>query len=580
MQALVVVAHGSHLNPDSARPALDHTDRVRATGAFDEVRAAFWKEQPDLREILRTLESDEVYVVPLFMAEGYFTEQVIPRELRLSGWEGWDSDGTDAEAVTLEATDTGQTVYYCGPVGTHDAMTDVIEERAETVTGDPEVGEGFGLAVVGHGTERNPHSAASTKYHVARIRARDRFEEVHALFMDEPPEVDDLIDHFEVDDIVLVPLFVADGYHTREDIPRDVGIADDAGGYEVPSAVDGHRIWYAGAVGTEPLIADVLIEQARQAGVDVDPSFQVTDLAEHPSISPSGLGISPSRLGTSPSELGTSSFGLGHHSGEVGRTFLDWIDDADERTWGQLLVRKASDSGADRYELRHVADADAPADELEQYEHPRAVRERVREDDRGRYRPLAYAPTLPTGWRLVGVGPETLLAAVEAVYPASISNWHLERAGTLDVTHWRSAAARHTGIYDTVEELPDEGVRALAEALCEGCVKRREWDLDESDSLDADREDGDGGDERGDGGDGGDGEFPCREPCSLVIAAAREFLALEEEIEELSVDCGEFRALLEAAAGRQIEDVREGELGDPANPYRARYVLSRGETIR
>ena len=576
MQALVVVAHGSHLNPDSARPALDHTYRVRATGAFDEVRAAFWKEQPDLREVLRTLESDDVYVVPLFMAEGYFTEQVIPRELRLSGWEGWDSDGTDAEPVTLKAADTGQTVYYCGPVGTHDAMTDVIEERAETVTGDRDVGEGFGLAVVGHGTERNPRSAASTEYHVARIRERGRFEEVHALFMDEAPEVDDLTDYFEVEEIVLVPLFVADGYHTREDIPRDVGIADEdgdeTGSYDVPAEVDGHRIWYAGAVGTEPLIANVLIEETREAGADIDPDLHVIDLGERPLIppfspgaSPLGLGTSPFTLGASPSDLGTLQPDCSPHPGEAGRAFLDWLSDTDERTWGQLLIRNTSDSGTDRYELRHVADSDASADELDQYEHPRVIRELIRENDRGDYRPLAYAPTLPTGWRLADVGPGALLAAVEAVSPASVSNWHLEREGELDVTHWRSAAARHTGIYAVVEELPDEGVHALAEALCEGCVKRREWDLDETIPIDANR---------------GDGEFPCREPCSLAIAAAREFLALEEELEELPVDCGEFRSLLEAAAGRRIEGIREGELDDPDNPYRARYVLSRGETIR
>ncbi len=38
MQALVIVAHGSHLNPDSSAPTYDHADTVRAVGAFDEVR--------------------------------------------------------------------------------------------------------------------------------------------------------------------------------------------------------------------------------------------------------------------------------------------------------------------------------------------------------------------------------------------------------------------------------------------------------------------------------------------------------------------------------------------------------------
>jgi len=45
--------------------------------------------------------------------------------------------------------------------------------------------------------------------------------------MDEDPEVDDVTDFFESEDIVVVPLFVADGFHTQEDIPEDMGLTDD-----------------------------------------------------------------------------------------------------------------------------------------------------------------------------------------------------------------------------------------------------------------------------------------------------------------------------------------------------------------
>ena len=272
MQALVIVAHGSHLNPDASTPTYDHADTIREVGVFDEVRTAFWKEEPSFREALRTVESDEVYVVPLFISEGYFTEEVIPRELRLQGWDidEWDSDGTSATHATFEAADVGKTVHYCGPVGTHDAMSDVIVRRVESVTRDPDVGDGFAVAVVGHGTERNENSAKAVKLHADRIAETGRFEEVKALFMDEDPEIDDVTDFFETTDIVVVPLFVADGYHTQEDIPEDMGLTDDyRTGWETPADVDGHRIWYAGAVGTEALTADVIIERAADAGADV-----------------------------------------------------------------------------------------------------------------------------------------------------------------------------------------------------------------------------------------------------------------------------------------------------------------------
>ncbi len=277
MQALVIVAHGSHLNPDSDRPAFDHADTIRATGAFEEVQVGFWKEEPHLREVLRTVSAEEVFVVPLFVSEGYFTEQVIPRELRLEGWDvsQWDSDGTDADHATLTATDTGQTIHYTGPVGTHTSMGDVIVRRAESVTDDPDVGDGVGLAVVGHGTERNENSAKAIEYHARALREAGRFAEVQALFMDEEPEVDDVTDYFDSEDIVVVPLFVADGYHTREDIPEDMGLTDDyRTGWETPTVVDGHRIWYAGAVGTEPLMADVLLERAADAGADVGAAIE------------------------------------------------------------------------------------------------------------------------------------------------------------------------------------------------------------------------------------------------------------------------------------------------------------------
>ena len=277
MQALVIVAHGSHLNPDASTPTYDHADTIRETGVFDEVQTAFWKEEPSFREALRTVESDEVYVVPLFISEGYFTEEVIPRELRLDGWETaeWDSDGTSATHATLTAADVDKTVHYCGPVGTHDAMTDVVVRRAETVTDDPDVGDGFGLAVVGHGTERNENSAKAIEYHADRVAEMDRFDEVKALFMDEAPEIDDVTDFFGTDDIVVVPLFVADGYHTQEDIPEDMGLTDDyRTGWETPADVDGHHIWYAGAVGTEGLMADVIIERAADAGADVGDAIE------------------------------------------------------------------------------------------------------------------------------------------------------------------------------------------------------------------------------------------------------------------------------------------------------------------
>ena len=83
--ALVIVGHGSTTNPDSSEPNHLLADAIRARGIFDEVLCCFWKEEPSMREILHTVSSSHVYVVPNFISEGYFTQTVIPRELGLDG---------------------------------------------------------------------------------------------------------------------------------------------------------------------------------------------------------------------------------------------------------------------------------------------------------------------------------------------------------------------------------------------------------------------------------------------------------------------------------------------------------------
>lgn len=244
-EALLILGHGSHLNPGSSEPVHRHADALHDLGSFNEVRVAFWKEEPSFREVLRTLESDRVYAVPFFMAEGYFVDEVIPRELRLPV----------------------DRLVYTDPVGTHPSMTGVIAERGRSVyEGDAETEEDVALAVVGHGTDRNPKSAESALEHVRRIQERGGFAEVKALFMDESPYVDDVAEHFESEEVVVVPFFSSDGYHTQEDIPEDMGIVDwdEDDDYEVPATTDGKRVWYTGAVGTERGIADVIAERAEE----------------------------------------------------------------------------------------------------------------------------------------------------------------------------------------------------------------------------------------------------------------------------------------------------------------------------
>jgi sirohydrochlorin cobaltochelatase len=256
VQALIIIGHGSHLNAESSAPVFRHADAIRRLGVFDEVRECFWKEEPSMREVFDLVESEEVYVVPLFISEGYFTEEVIPRELGLDG---------PAPSVTRKL---GKTIHYCEPIGTHALMTRMILRRAEETAGlsDEEAREA-GLIVIGHGTERNSNSA-EVIYRVAEeARAAGVFGSVRTGFLDQPPEVGEVLDGMAERRVVLVPFFVAEGWHTQETIPDDLGIHRPS--VSTASEKDGRTIHYAAPVGTFPEVAEIVLQRAREAGARV-----------------------------------------------------------------------------------------------------------------------------------------------------------------------------------------------------------------------------------------------------------------------------------------------------------------------
>jgi Uncharacterized conserved protein len=251
--ALVLVGHGSTLNPDSSAPIHTHADAIRERGIFDEVACCFWKEEPSIREVLRVVESREIYVVPDFISEGYFTRTVIPRELGISG------------PLT---TVSGRIVKYCEPVGSHPRMTDVLLQRARETAPDVSPAEAS-LVIVGHGTPLNDNSAVAVKEQVRRIGVMGIYAEVLAAYMEEPPLIAEWDTLTTKPNVVVVPFFISDGLHSYQDIPVLLGIEREgmpaASQREVfrqnPHFIRGRRLYYASAVGTEPAMAEVILDQ-------------------------------------------------------------------------------------------------------------------------------------------------------------------------------------------------------------------------------------------------------------------------------------------------------------------------------
>jgi sirohydrochlorin cobaltochelatase len=269
--ALLIVAHGSTVNPDSSAPTLAHAAEIRCRNIFADVECAFWKEEPSLRDALFLFDPEtigEVCVVPNFISEGYFTQTVIPRELELNG------------ARTKRPT--GQTWKYCQPVGNHPLMTDLLLKRAGEVAPDVDPAD-TSLLIVAHGTDLNENSAVAAKREAEKIRALGKFAEVLNVYMEEQPLVSDWLKLTKTPNVVVVPFFISDGLHSYEDIPRLIGIVVAAGvdrgrpGSAPPATargeifrrnpytIEGRTLFYAPSIGTDPGFADIIIEQALNA---------------------------------------------------------------------------------------------------------------------------------------------------------------------------------------------------------------------------------------------------------------------------------------------------------------------------
>ena len=253
--ALLIVGHGSTENPDSAAPYYLHAEEIRKRGLFGEVRTCFWKEEPSLREALYMLDSEKIYVVPDFISEGYFTQDIIPRELELDG---------------VKTERDGKTLNYCAPVGIHDSMTKLILLRAtEVAPGVPP--EKTTLFIVGHGTGLNKNSTKSIRDQVELIQTLPdcQFADVHEAFMEEAPLIADWAAVAETPNVIVVPFFIADGLHSYQDIPVLLGIAEDEGlpasqndiFRQNPHQLRAKTLYYSSSIGTERLIADVILDQ-------------------------------------------------------------------------------------------------------------------------------------------------------------------------------------------------------------------------------------------------------------------------------------------------------------------------------
>lgn len=469
--AVLLVGHGSARSAVSAEPLLALADALRVQG-FEEVRTAFWKEETFLHQALDTVRGTKVVVLPVFLAEGYFTGAVVPRELGLA----YGPNRLD-----------GRDVHLLRPVGAAPALAALVLDRALDAAGaHAELGMDTLLVVLGHGTTSDPSSERAVRAVCARLAEYPEVKSVVPAFIDQPPRVADVVTGARASVVVVVPFLMAEGWHGGVTVPQDLARASAGAGLDEPGRPP--RVIYAEPVGTHPGIATIAEVLLREGAGGAAP--------------PAG---DPGRTST---PLAQAERTLVEHLSRRGAIRL-------------LQVHVAGTD--DGWELRHAADADADREELVAVADAPALERRTRLDSAGAHRPLRTAADLPRGWRLRARSAPALGDALVALYGPALTHWHRATIGALAPASFRAAAARQTGMYARLGQIGRAAVEAGIARVCDGrpCLRRRLWDVEEGPMPDAGRDDIAGG---------GDLIVPCPAPCSILLTTVLE-LAGDPDVE-------------------------------------------------
>lgn len=278
---LIVLGHGSTQNKDSGVPVFQHAATIRGQARFAAVKEAFWKQEPKIDGVLQSVLTHRVFIVPLFISEGFFTGKFIPEAL------GFKQPDSEEWSRRLESH--GLTLHFTKPVGTHPRITDVLVARAKSIVEEfpfprkPKP-EQTSLFIAGHGTPQNADSRKSIEDQVGKMRALNLFAEVHPCFLEEEPLIADVPKLAATRNVVMVPFFIADGMHTVEDIPILLGEPEktvrkrlEAGQptWRNPTEKNGKLIWCSSAVGTDPMMAELVLERVGESLETDDRSLQL-----------------------------------------------------------------------------------------------------------------------------------------------------------------------------------------------------------------------------------------------------------------------------------------------------------------
>lgn len=216
------------------------------------------------------------------------------------------------------------------------------------------------------------------------------------------------------------------------------------------------------------------------------------------------------------------------------------------------------------FELRHVRDANLPAESLKKQALDQ-LRALALTTSASAFRPLRCAPTLRDGWLCEVRSLRELELALHHLYPGALADWWHARTHPSAAISYKTFTARQTGMYRITATLSEASLDLATRSQCAPrfCLKQRLWSAPGCEPEDAKAK----------------SAIPCLEPCPMFMEFAR-VVARDEQADKTPTPLTEWeQQTIEAAllaSGRKTDgEIRDADLSAPDNPRRVEFLLEK-----
>ena len=127
--ALVIAAHGTDLNENSAVAAKREAEKIRKLDRYAAVLNLYMEEPPLISDWMKLTNTENVVVVPFFISDGLHSYEDIPVLLGIALERAGANPGAAARREVFRQNPyqiDNRAVYYAGAIGTEPEFTDTI----------------------------------------------------------------------------------------------------------------------------------------------------------------------------------------------------------------------------------------------------------------------------------------------------------------------------------------------------------------------------------------------------------------------------------------------------------------------